>query len=122
MLACTTCVGRLVIIRCLAHSPVMATCHKLEHSLRAEHVSMPDVSEAAQVYYYNTLTKESAWSKPEGYAGDESGVAKPTKPLSHERVKGTDWSQVKCEDGKVYYYNITSRVRLHRLMPIRCRR
>ena len=68
---------------------------------------------SAQVYYHNTVTNASSWTKPEGYTGDEDAASKPTIPLSQERVKGTDWSKVLCEGGKVYYFNVASRVSQH---------
>ncbi|BDA46960.1 Transcription elongation regulator 1 [Coccomyxa sp. Obi] len=61
-----------------------------------------------QVYYYNTLTNESTWEKPEGYKGDASKASAQPKPLATQLIKGTDWSEVVCEDGKKYFYNTTT--------------
>ena len=62
-----------------------------------------------QVYYFNTLTNESSWTKPEGFKGEEDG-AKQAKPVSSIRVRGTRWSRVECEDGKTYYYHVDTKV------------
>ena len=62
------------------------------------------------MYYYNTLTNESTWEKPEGYKGDASKASAQPKPLATQLIKGTDWSEVVCEDGKKYFYNTTSLV------------
>lgn len=59
-----------------------------------------------QVYYYNALTKESSWSKPEGFTGDVIDA----KPTSQLRVPGTQWYEIHCEDGRKYYYNDASEV------------
>ncbi|CAL5224177.1 g6817 [Coccomyxa viridis] len=58
-----------------------------------------------QVYYYNTLTNESSWEKPKDYAGDVSKASAQLTPVSTQPVKGTDWSEVVCADGRKYYFN-----------------
>ncbi|KAK9805328.1 hypothetical protein WJX73_002568 [Symbiochloris irregularis] len=58
-----------------------------------------------QVYYHNTATQESSWTKPEGFAGDADTAAGPPVPVSQQRVPRTDWSRVTCRDGQVYYFN-----------------
>ena len=71
------------------------------------------------MYYFNTVTNESAWTKPEGFKGEED-EGKQAKPVSSTRVRGTRWSRVECEDGKIYYYNVDTKVRKHQrlLQPV----
>lgn len=64
-----------------------------------------------QVYYYNTLTNESSWEKPEGFKGDSSKASAQPVPASTTSIKGTDWSEVLCTDGRKYYFNAASQVR-----------
>ena len=63
-----------------------------------------------QVYYYNTLTNESSWEKPKGFAGDASKASAQLTPVSTQPVKGTDWSEVACADGRKYYFNAGTQV------------
>ena len=67
----------------------------------------------AQVYYFNTLTNESSWTRPEGFQGEpaDSGT-KQGKPISSARIKGTRWSRVECDNGKSYFFNVDSKVGL----------
>lgn len=76
-----------------------------------------------QVYYFNTLTNESSWTKPAGFVGDAQRASAQPTPVATERVRGTTWSQVTCDDGKKYYYNMRTMARPRRehgvLHPIR---
>jgi hypothetical protein len=47
-----------------------------------------------------------------GYKGDASKASAQPKPLATQLIKGTDWSEVVCEDGKKYFYNTATLVRL----------
>eukprot|EP00884_Botryococcus_braunii_P003278 jgi/Botrbrau1/12951/Bobra.154_2s0011.1 len=62
-------------------------------------------SQDGTVYYYNTITNESSWERPEGYKGDEDKASAVPVPVKSEKVKGTKWMEVLCDDGKHYYYN-----------------
>ncbi|KAF5842244.1 hypothetical protein DUNSADRAFT_8306 [Dunaliella salina] len=58
------------------------------------------------VYYFNTLTNESRWDPPPGWSEDMAAkVDKEPVPVSSEPVPDTVWSEVKCEDERVYYFN-----------------
>ena len=66
----------------------------------------------AQVYYYNTVTGDSAWEAPEGYTGGAPGAdGSAGVPVSTTLVKGTAWSEVACSDGKTYWFNSATKVR-----------
>jgi transcription elongation regulator 1 len=59
-----------------------------------------------QVYYHNTMTGESSWERPEGFAGEVTDVAEgPPVPVAQASVAGTEWYEVKCQDGRRYYFN-----------------
>ena len=59
------------------------------------------------MYYYNSVTTESSWSKPAGFSGE----VQDAKPTSQLRVPGTQWYEIHCEDGRKYYYNDESEVK-----------
>ncbi len=65
-----------------------------------------------QVYYYNTLTNESSWEKPVGFAGDDSRASAQLTPVSTQPVQGTDWSEVVCTDGRKYFFKQGTQVGL----------
>ncbi|KAL6781667.1 hypothetical protein ACKKBF_B08985 [Auxenochlorella protothecoides x Auxenochlorella symbiontica] len=66
-------------------------------------------SPAGVVYYYNSLTEESSYSRPPGFS---EGVPTPATavpvPASAESVPGTEWQEVTCTDGRRYYYHTTT--------------
>lgn len=53
-----------------------------------------------QVYYFNTVTQDSSWEKPEGFEGEVLDVAEQPVPVATETITGTDWTRVKCKDGR----------------------
>lgn len=65
-----------------------------------------------QVYYYNTVTGDSAWEPPEGFVSGAPGADAdcPSVPVNTTAIKGTPWSEVLCSDGKTYYYNAATQV------------
>lgn len=56
------------------------------------------------------MSEESAWERPPDFKGDSEKVAEQPVPSSSIEVVGTTWSEVKCLDGRVYYYNSESEV------------
>ena len=39
-------------------------------------------SEDGRIYYYNQVTEESSWTRPEGFQGDEGNVSSKPVPVS----------------------------------------
>ncbi|XP_030637850.1 WW domain-binding protein 4 [Chanos chanos] len=52
-----------------------------------------------QIYYYNVLTGESQWDKPDGFQGDT-----PVSAQS-QTFSGSAWMEAVSPDGYTYYYN-----------------
>lgn len=67
--------------------PPPATCEWSEHK-------SPD----GRTYYYNSITKQSAWEKP-----DE------LKTNAEKLLSACPWKEYCSENGKVYYYHITTK-------------
>jgi hypothetical protein len=53
-----------------------------------------------RVYYFNTESQESSWTKPRGFRGDASGVGGLPVPVAQAPVGETGWVEVKCVDGR----------------------
>ena len=49
--------------------------------------------------------------KPAGFQGDAGKASAQPTPVATERVAGTSWSQVTCDDGKKYFYNMKTLAR-----------
>ena len=64
------------------------------------------------MYYFNTLTEESAWDKPADFVGGEAEEMGEPTPVSSFLIPGTPWTEVLCDDGRKYYYNSATEVRL----------
>ncbi|KAK9829764.1 hypothetical protein WJX72_007763 [[Myrmecia] bisecta] len=47
----------------------------------------------------------SAWERPAGYKGDAAAAGKQAVPVASLPVKGTQWTEVACQDGQKYYYH-----------------
>ena len=63
------------------------------------------------MYFYNTLTEASSWTAPEGVDVPVTEVEAEPVPETSTPVAGTAWMEVKCTDGRVYFYNEESEVR-----------
>lgn len=60
------------------------------------------------VYYYNSVTAQSTYTRPDGFKGEPAKVTTHPTPVSWERLSPTDWALVTTDDGKKYYYNTKS--------------
>ncbi|XP_036397025.1 WW domain-binding protein 4-like [Megalops cyprinoides] len=73
-------------------------------SSRGSDVWVEGVSDEGHTYYYNTLTGESQWEKPEGSRGRRttSGV---TQANNDKKSSSSLWMEALSPDGYTYYYN-----------------
>lgn len=49
------------------------------------------------------MSGESSWERPEGFAGDAEHASSNPVPVKTDKVAGTDWQEVTCDDGKKYW-------------------
>ncbi|XP_073143093.1 pre-mRNA-processing protein 40C isoform X2 [Henckelia pumila] len=67
-------------------------------------------TETGTKYYYNALTGESTYEKPNGFKGEPDKETVQPIPVSWEKLAGTDWTLVTTNNGKKYYYNSTTKL------------
>jgi hypothetical protein len=68
------------------------------------------------LYYYNSLTRESTYTRPDALGAHvrPSGptippaAAESPVPVSADVIPGTQWKRVMCEDGRIYFCNIST--------------
>lgn len=76
---------------------------RLEQEERKQRVAAAWTAHKApdgRVYYFNTETQESSWSRPQGFQGDESGIKGLPVPVAQAPIGETGWVEVKCADGR----------------------
>ena len=75
--------------------------------------SYRETDDDGDVYFHNTETTETVWTRPEGFTGDPEDDENtntntddaPPVPVRAARVDGTDWTEITTADGQVYYHN-----------------
>lgn len=67
-----------------------------------EQVWVEGLTDDGHTYYYNTITGESKWEKPEGLQGASSASEQTQQTGS---TSGSAWMEAVSPDGYTYYYN-----------------
>ncbi|XP_064182931.1 WW domain-binding protein 4-like [Anguilla rostrata] len=66
-------------------------------------VWLQGVTDDGQTYYYNALTGEAQWEKPEGFQ-EERKTSGQTQS-KNEKPSSSPWMEMLSPDGHTYYYN-----------------
>jgi len=53
-----------------------------------------------RVFYHNSESGESSWTRPAAFRGDDAGVKGVPLPVAQAPIGETGWVEVKCEDGR----------------------
>ena len=77
----------------------------LPSSLPPPRLRSESSTDDGRVYYYNRITKETAWTAPAGWGGAAAGAA----ASGGGGGGGADWVSAETEDGRTYYYNKTTK-------------
>ncbi|KAJ6839947.1 pre-mRNA-processing protein 40C [Iris pallida] len=75
-------------------------------------------TDSGAIYYYNSITKESTYTKPSSFKGEPEKVSAQPTPTSWEKFAGTDWMLVTTSDGKKYYYDTKNKVSSWQAPPV----
>lgn len=59
-------------------------------------------SDDGVTYYYNTITGESGWERPEGFQEESSSSSAQS---GYTEISGSMWMEAVSPDGYTYYYN-----------------
>ncbi|RCN31481.1 FF domain protein [Ancylostoma caninum] len=58
-----------------------------------------------RVYYYNKITKESSWNKPDELKTPQERQERSTPTTSSSSSSNVIWKEYKTPEGRAYYYN-----------------
>ncbi|XP_039601234.1 WW domain-binding protein 4 isoform X1 [Polypterus senegalus] len=70
---------------------------------KRDNIWVEGVSDDGYTYYYNTVTGESQWEKPEEL--QNSSKSKVETEKKREEQSGSSWIEAVTSDGYTYYYN-----------------
>ncbi|KIH63827.1 FF domain protein [Ancylostoma duodenale] len=62
-----------------------------------------------RVYYYNKITKESSWNKPDELKTPQERQERSTPTTSSSSSSNVIWKEYKTPEGRAYYYNTVTK-------------